>query len=214
MKSTLVLAALGALAFAAPVAAAELLTNGDFEATGFGGTGGYYNLGNVGADHPVPADFGWAVPVNNVDIVANGVYGPYLASGGAYSLDLVGYGATGGISQTFNTVAGKTYTVKFDYSSNNGIDNPTADVSVDGGSIGGVTGSHSWQSFTTTFVGTGAATTFAITEVYGGGNAGVFLDNVSVSGAVPEPASWALMITGLGLACAALRRRSAKALAA
>lgn len=36
----------------------------------------------------------------------------------------------------------------------------------------------------------------------------VFLDNVSIS-AVPEPASWALMITGFGLVGGAMRRRQA-----
>ncbi|MGZ6020926.1 MAG: PEPxxWA-CTERM sorting domain-containing protein, partial [Phenylobacterium sp.] len=42
------------------------------------------------------------------------------------------------------------------------------------------------------------------------------LDNISVNGggAVPEPASWALMIGGFGLAGAALRRRRQVALAA
>jgi hypothetical protein len=40
-------------------------------------------------------------------------------------------------------------------------------------------------------------------------NAGPVLDNVVLSiSAVPEPASWAMMIVGLGLAGAALRRRS------
>ncbi len=214
MKTYAVMAALGALAMAGSASAANLLANGNFENTGFGGTSGYYNLGpgGSGADHGIPSDFGWSVPVNNVDIVANGVYGPYLASGGAYSLDLVGYGSTGAIEQSFNTVAGKTYQVTLDYSSNNGINGPTADITVDGSSIGTLTGTHSWKSFSTTFVGDGNPATFEIAEVIGGGNAGVFLDNISVA-AVPEPAAWALMIGGLGLTGFALRRRAAKALA-
>ncbi|MBT2188181.1 PEP-CTERM sorting domain-containing protein [Sphingobium sp. H33] len=36
-----------------------------------------------------------------------------------------------------------------------------------------------------------------------------FLDNVRVSGAVPEPATWAMMIGGFALAGTAMRRRKA-----
>ena len=187
-------------------AAGNLLVNGNFENSGFGGTSGYYNVGPGGADHAVPADFGWSVPVNNVDIVANGVYGPNLAGGGNYSLDLVGYGATGAISQSINTVAGAKYTVTLDYSSNNGISNPTANVSFNGATIGALTGTHAWQSFSTTFTGTGSPAAFAITENYGSGNAGVFLDNISVTGgSVPEPAAWILMLVGFAGLGAALR---------
>ena len=202
-----ILLAASALALAAPAFAAEHIVNGGFEATGFGGTGGYYNLGGAAADHAVPADFGFAVPVNNVDIVANGVYGPSYAFGGAYALDLVGYGSTGAISQTFNTLAGKTYTVSFAYAKNNGITAPTADVLVDNAVIGSVTGTGQWQVFTTSFVGTGAPTTFAISETFGGGNAGVFLDNVSVTGSVPEPATWGLLLAGFGMVGIAARGR-------
>ena len=43
----------------------------------------------------------------------------------------------------------------------------------------------------------------------GGGNAGVFLDNVSVTGGVPEPAAWAMMLIGFSGLGALLRRRRA-----
>ena len=201
------IAAASALAAATPAAAVELLANGNFENTGFGGTGSYYNLGNTGADHAVPADFGFAVPVNNVDIIANGAYTPFLATGGAYNLDLVGYGSTGAISQTFNTVLGRVYTVSLDYTVNGG---GTADVSVDGGSIGTIVGTGTWQNFATSFVGTGSGVTFAITETVGGNSGGVVLDNVSVT-AIPEPATWALMIAGFGMVGFAARRRAALA---
>ena len=39
------------------------------------------------------------------------------------------------------------------------------------------------------------------------GGGGFALDNVTLNGAVPEPASWALMIGGFGLVGASLRRR-------
>lgn len=187
----------------APALAGNLLANGNFENTGFGGTTGYYNIG-PGGDHAVPSDFGWTVSDGNVDIVANNAsYGPILTGGGNYVLDLVGYGSTGEISQSVDTVLNQTYDVTFDYSSNNGINGPTA--SVNGNDlIGTVTGTHSWQVFTGSFVGTGSPTTFSISEIYGANNAGVFLDNVSVA-AAPEPAAWAMLLLGVGGVGAAVR---------
>lgn len=205
---TLTIAALSAAGIAsAPAAAVELIVNGGFENTLFGGTVSYYNVGNTGADHAVPADFGFAVPVNNVDIIANGVYTPALATGGAYNLDLVGYGSTGSISQTFNTVLGALYNVSLDYNVNG---SGTADVTVDAMTLGTITGSSTWQTFTSSFIGTGAAVNFAITEVIGGGSGGVVLDNISVT-TVPEPASWALLIVGFAMVGVAARRRNALA---
>ena len=185
-------------------AAANLLSNGDFENTGFGGTSSYYS---IPGDHPIPGDFGWSVPVNNVDIVANGAFGPVLASGEAYNLDLVGYGSTGAIKQTVATTIGQTYRVTLDYSSNNGINNPTADITANSFTVGTLTGSHSWQSFSGLFTAQSTSTDFQISESFGGGNAGVFLDNISLS-AVPEPATWAMMLVGFGMVGFAMRKRS------
>ena len=103
----------------------------------------------------------------------------------------------------------------FEYSSNNGINNPIAAVVNGTDVIGNVTGSHQWQTFTGSFVGTGAPSTFAINETFGGNNAGVFLDNVSVS-AAPEPATWVMLLLGVGGVGAAMRmskRRERSALA-
>lgn len=198
---------LAAALAATPVGAVELIVNGNFENAGFGGTTSFYNLGTTGADNPVPVDFGFAV-TDDVDIIANGVYTAPLASGGAYNLDLVGYGSTGAISQSFTTLLGKTYFVSIDYNQNGS--GRIADVSVNGGSIGTLVGTGTWQNFTTTFLGTGSTVNFAITETVGGGNAGVVLDNISVT-AVPEPATWGLMIVGFGMVGFAARRRFALA---
>jgi hypothetical protein len=53
----------------------------------------------------------------------------------------------------------------------------------------------------------GGSTTFALQDG-GNDNIGVVIDNLSLSvGAVPEPATWAMMLAGFGLAGMAVRRR-------
>ncbi len=212
------LAAVAAMVALAPQASAtQLLVNGGFE--NFQITSSYYNIGSEpgtnggGPDNPVPADFGWTVSNGNVDIVSYqpGAYGPAPTNGGSYGLDLVGYGSTGEISQTFNTTAGVTYDVSFVYKSNPGVIDPTANVLLDGNSIGSVTGGTGWQTFTYSFVGTGGVETFAINETYGYNNGGVFLDNASIS-PVPELSTWAMMLAGFAaLGFAGYRRTKATA---
>lgn len=207
MSYALRAALVGLLMAASPAAAVNLIVNGDFENTGFGGTSGYYN---VPLDNPIPSDFGWSVPVNNVDIIANGVYAAFLPTGGAYNLDLVGYGTTGAISQTFATIAGRAYTLSLDFTQNGS--GKTALVSLDGNPVTTLVGASGWQSFITTFIGTGSPTTLLISEVAGSSNGGVVLDNIAV-GQVPEPATWAMLIAGFGMVGLGLRRRRTTAAA-
>jgi hypothetical protein len=189
--------------------AANLLSNGGFENDDAVSTAyPYYNIGpdlhsdpQGGADFAVPSDFGWTVSNGNVDIITYTTYGPAPANGGLSGLDLVGYGSTGEISQTINTVAGQSYDVSFVFENNPGFADPTAAVVVNFGSIGtvtGVGGLGGWQTYTNTFQATGPTTTFSLNETLGGSNGGVFLDNISITSAVPEPATWALMLLGFG----------------
>jgi hypothetical protein len=218
-------AALAALALAAPASAAELVTNGGFEDIGAGATpegwGGltYYTDGTHPGNVLLP---GWSVDAGSVDLTdTHTVWGP--AASGEYSLDINGWDA-GTISQALSTVIGKTYTVSFAYSRNaaGAPDPATADVSA-GGNVFHVsaandpnlfgTGGHMlWQTGSFSFTGTGHDTIQLMATVPG--NGGVFFDNVSVTGGVPEPATWALMIGGFGLAGGALRRRRVASAAA
>jgi len=201
-----------ALITATPCAATQLLVNGSFEditGAAYQSWGGY----TFGAGfYALP---GWTVDFGNVDVTTN-ASGWAPASDGFNSLDINGWVA-GQISQSFATIVGKTYVVSFDYSRNAaGAPNPaTAEVAVGSAvrnvnapnntALFGTVGAMQWQSDTFTFVGTGHDTLRLTATVPG--NGGVFFDRISVTGAVPEPGVWTLMITGVGTIGWALRRR-------
>jgi Protein of unknown function (DUF642)/PEP-CTERM motif len=217
------ISALAVVSAAGAASAAELLINGGFEDIGAGAVpeswGGltYYPDGT----HVAPTGIllpGWTVQSGSVDLAwTTSAWGP--AASGTFSMDLDGW-TPGTISQSFNDVAGQTYTVSYDYSRNpaNAAQDVSALVSAGGQSTivdapDGAFGSEfnmTWQPGGFTFVGTGDDTITLASLDPQNSNAGVFFDNVSVSGpAVPEPASWALMIGGFGMAGAMLRRRRA-----
>jgi hypothetical protein len=71
-----------------------------------------------------------------------------------------------------------------------------------------------WRTHTISFTATDAGSVQIDLRSYSVDGIGPLLDNVSLDvtgGGVPEPASWALMIAGFGLAGAGLRRRPAVA---
>jgi len=204
--------------------AAELLTNGSFDDIGTAtpeGWGGltYY----AGGAALLP---GWNVDAGSVDLTTTGSFwGP--AYDGAYSLDINGWDA-GRISQSFATVIGQLYTVSFAFSRNvaGAPDPATATVSAGGHTFDvsaandGAFGSGyamRWQTASFSFTGDGSPTTLSLAATQGG-NGGVFFDKISVvtdgvhTTPVPEPAMWTLMIGGMGLTGAMLRRRRALAL--
>ena len=117
------------------------------------------------------------------------------------------------ISQDVSTVAGQDYTLSLDF-------NPGQNVQFGGAYAlvqwNGVTledigvGSNAWTTHTYTVHATGTTSNFTLQALQQPAWDGV--DNISITGApgaggVPEPASWALMIGGFGMAGAALRRR-------
>jgi hypothetical protein len=211
---------------AGSASAAELLTNGGFENIGAGavpeGWGGltYYTDGTHPDHIALP---GWTVESGSVDLTwTTSVWGP--ADTGVFSLDINGW-SPGVISQSFATLAGRTYTVSYAYSRNAaGAPDPAVASVFAGGVTQQVTAPYSpalfggpygmkWQKGGFTFVGDGSPATIRLTAL-NDGNGGVFFDSVSVKGGVPEPAAWSLMIAGFGFAGAALRRRKLTASAA
>jgi PEP-CTERM motif len=224
------LAALGALGAGSASAATNLLTNGSFEtgdftgwnvtstesSTGTGAAAQVVIAYNQASAYPTGA-FGESIPtdnaVGNPSPDAAGKFGAYFVSDFADPQT---------ISQTVTLTAGTSYTFGFDiYQPGNGAANPngahfTADLAgVPFASFAaGATPAQIWStaSGANTFVATTTgAFTFSFTS--DGFPAKDFvIDRVyltatdSIPG-VPEPASWALMIVGMGGAGAALRSR-------
>ena len=203
------LLAAAAISFVPAAASAQLVTNGGFEDPVVSGP----------CCSTVPPDSltGWtATP--NVNVV-NGTFssagGVNLAYEGNQYLDLVGQGGTGSISQDISLMDGVVYTLTFAYSHN--LFSPNSATSASAAfSIGTLTGTvfHDtgdnsnldWQIFTGNFIA-GPTSTLNFTNLTGGVNEGILLDAVSITQAVPEPATWAMMLFGFGAVGFAMRRR-------
>jgi Protein of unknown function (DUF642)/PEP-CTERM motif len=220
--------AASAMVLLAPKAwAAPLLSDGSFDNTKI--TTGFYEnygpgcLGNcggatfdLGATLATPGS-GWVVTTNNVDLVSvlAGVWSAAPKSGNQY-LDLVGFGNTGGIAQSFATTVGKVYNVSFWFGNNpDSTSTASADVVVLGAPGISTEFSHSfsatnnigWTQFFGSFTANSAVSEIEFTNTVGANNGGVLLDSVSVA-AVPEPSTWAMMILGfMGVGFMAYRRK-------
>jgi hypothetical protein len=205
---------------AAPASAAtNLIGNGGFETPALGGAvyGQYFGGQAIGA---------WTVTGADVLTVESGYAEPgisFTAGEGQQSLDITGAGNTSpadGVYQDVATVAGQKYTLKFLLGNADGSQNPvytlpsSIGVSIDGGAVTNYTNAAvtplgiNWATKYYSFTATGATTRVAfsnttpsspVTDNFAG------LDAVSLS--VPEPASWALMLSGFGLVGATVRRR-------
>ncbi|CAM3290694.1 hypothetical protein SPAN111604_14870 [Sphingomonas antarctica] len=216
MFKTMIIAA---AVFAVPATAAtNLIGNGGFESPG-APNGGY--LQGFGGN----TDGFWTVTGNdvlvlNTNYVENGI--TFNAFEGSNALDITGSGNTGpadGLYQDVATVAGRSYNLSF--ALGNGSDAPQGATYLLPSSIGLTIGGGVAQNFTNAaispnginwaiqnyrFTATGSTTRVAFTNNTPGGDNYAGLDAVSLT-AVPEPASWALMLGGFGLMGGAMRRR-------
>jgi hypothetical protein len=204
------LVASAAVALLAPVSAhANLITNGSFESPNIG-QAWYMEYGsNIGQpNYGGPTIDGWTINANtNVDIVsALGAPGGAPAAAGNQYLDLVGTGSTGGISETFSTVAGQTYNLGFDFG-NNPWSTSTASALITvslNGLTANVTHNTStmnnidWTPFGMTFVGNGGQMTLSFLNTVGGNSGGVLLDAINVD-PTPLPAALPLFAGGLAM---------------
>jgi hypothetical protein len=152
----------------------------------------------------------WTVPSGSVDLIGETTSGTdfdFFPSNGGF-VDLDGSTNAAGTLQTADNFAAGTYTLTFDLGGNARGDSDKTTVVTLGDFSKTITlasgAALSPQTFT--FTTNGGALSFA--DLSGGNNnIGNILDNVSLSTAVPEPATWAVMLLGFGGVGATMRNR-------
>ena len=117
----------------------------------------------------------------------------------------------GGITQSLATTAGQNYLISFDLANLSGDTPNFYAVLFDGVQLFSATnsGTFGYTNFSTNAIASSAST--ALTFNFRHDPAYFLLDNISVTavnGAVPEPATWAMMLIGFGAIGASMRRRS------
>jgi hypothetical protein len=163
----------------------------------------------------------WTVTSGSVDVIGDGGSFAFLPPGNGNYVDLDGSTGAPGTITTKMIFAAGTYVVTFDLAGSQGGANnvdPIAKTTEVAFSIGGVTKSLTLnptdplQTYSYTFTTT-APGQLSFSDLAGGNNnVGNLLDNVSVT-AVPEPATWAMMILGFfGVGFLAYRQRAGSAL--
>lgn len=204
-----VAAAAVAVSLAAVGAQAASLVNGSFEdTTNFTNN---TNQDNDSLPGGSTAMTGWTVlPGHNVSWI--GPTNPFqlTASNGSYFLDLTDYndGAPyGGVQQSVNLAPGK-YVLTFDLGSSNLYGTPdglTASAGLTSQTFTStLTGKSNWEPESLAFTVAGAGPT-VLTFAGASGDAYIGLDNVALTGGVPEPAAWTMMLLGVGLIGGGLR---------
>lgn len=200
---SLIAAAAAALLLPATANAATVV-NGDFET---GPNPGSFTTVNAGGTIGA-----WTVLSGSVDYI--GSY--WQPQGGARSVDLNGNNQ-GAIQQAIATVIGQAYEVTFWLAGNpdNGPQIKTIKVAAANGNgmftfdtFGVSRAAMGWQKYTFNFTANSASTLLSFASQDAGAY-GAALDSVSIS-AVPEPATWAMMLLGLGFVGGAMRSRRRK----
>ena len=198
---------------AAGSAHANLLANGSFE------TGSFVNQGNdtMSLNPGSTVIAGWTVVTDTTAWI--GPTNPFglSASDGSFFLDLTNY-QTGapfaGVSQAIATTPGALYSLSFDLGSSTFWGRPDGITAIAAGTSRTFTApstgtNDDWEHVTMTFTALSGSTTVLLQGASGVKYIG--LDNASVdlvsAALVPEPGSWALMLTGLSALGAVTRRR-------
>jgi len=157
---------------------------------------------------------GWQVLSGNVTVQHD-----YGETDGYYAA-ILGYGDSGGpnftLAQTFATTAGATYTVSFDWASSPNPKLQSVDVTVTGNGpvllsqgLAGIGALPSpYQHYAYTFVADSSSSTLTFTDTSPSSfQSDQTLDNVVVTSAVPEPASYLSLLAGLAGLAAVFRAR-------
>ncbi len=214
MNRTRLLASAFLLAAAAPTHAANLIVNGSFEGGAFlGGTSTSWN----GIPDGGTAVTGWVAGTNGFDWHQAVEFGP--AKDGYRMVDLTLGSRSGAISQSFATVAGRAYELRFAVTAPGAFFGAAAlEVSV-GDAVASYSVSRSptfplsWETKTLAFRATSGVTTLVFTGPSSSAYWGPVIDDVSVTVAIPEPETYAMMLAGLGMLGFVARRRKQAATA-
>ncbi len=223
MRHHLLFATVAAVAGASS-ASANLLGDPGFEATALSGQqlATYYAGQSFGGAWTVAGGQVTVVPTTYTE--GSGPPIVFNAHGGNNWLDLTGLGNAGptdGIYQDIATTAGRRYDLSFyvgnaDTDGNEATfyaDPSTVNLSINGGAYtpfinADITENRdNWKFFATSFIASGPSTRIAFfngTPLTDDANG---VDDVSLTGGIPEPASWVLLVTGFGAVGLIGRRR-------
>jgi hypothetical protein len=151
---------------------------------------------------------GWTVNSGTVDVIGKG-FDDYLPGSGAY-IDLDGSTKDAGVlSRSFAAVAGTRYTLNFDLAGNHRNDSFDLVAVLFGTTLGmySLAKDADWTHYSLDFTPLFSGTRYVRFASWGDDNQGMLLDNVSVTTAVPEPETYAIMLAGLGIVGLMARRR-------
>lgn len=225
-----------AVASAGPALAApadpNLLTNGSFETPLLAYPGATLNFFYIGDNSSIG---GWTVDAlpgasgTSVQVTNNSAFTVLTANDGEQFLDLTGnVGRGAGVrADPVATDASFDYLLSFDVGAifyNGSFGAATIDLLINGALAGSFTAAPgssngmSWSHYSYSFAGTGAPVSIGLYASLSPSSSdlGVGLDNVVLegalrdgppTGAIPEPATWAMLIAGFGLVGAMARRR-------
>ncbi len=143
---------------------------------------------------------------NSVDLIQN-AYNSISTT----SVDLIGTPGPGSISQQFNYQANTTYTLQFQLTHNPNASGGAMMYANFFGTQYQYDGMQPLQTVTLSYTtgNSAGSSTLSFGSIGGDNYSGAVIDNVSVTAAVPEPETYAMLGAGLGL-LAFIGRRKAK----